>query len=528
MTVRAPFRPAAINKKVFFPEWGPLVSHDIPFTDGLCGEMSLEIEAMTPLLVGGPRRRARTATEAPPNGREGEVTPYRSADGTYAIPGSTIQGMVRTILEVAGLGQLGPFVADRRFGMRDLRSPTGKALYQTRMTTRSTSSNLVSQHVLAGWLVRTAGGGAVIFPCKFARIGFPEIRALKASIATSPLDFRNDAAVRYGWFMGTPGACSSLDRTVHLEPRTLHLHSRRTIEIAYQLAYATPRPGSTGVNGTLVFTGKPQQGVGSGHKKLEFVFHTPNRAAALSATATIDVPADVWRDFKVIHSAQPGRDENPNWRFWRPEFEAGRPVPIFYLEEGGRLTTMGTAFMFKTAMPLSTHDMLRNSCPDHCPGADDRRRDLPSLIFGEVANDLGERGLKRRASFDLARRVGVPNGPLFTIERAILLEPKPSFYPNYVRQPKGSHSGALDNPGLPMAIYQAASSGVPERVKPELAGVKLWPSRGRVMAQGHPPISRTSGAFRSRCARCQSPRGFVLFCASTIYGRPNSAPCCGR
>ena len=50
MTVHAPFRFAPINRWVHFPAWADLVSHDVPFKDGLSGEIDLEIRAETPLL----------------------------------------------------------------------------------------------------------------------------------------------------------------------------------------------------------------------------------------------------------------------------------------------------------------------------------------------------------------------------------------------------------------------------------------------------------------------------------------------
>ena len=145
MTVHAPFRFAPINGEVYFPKWGPLVSHDVPFKDGMSGEVTIEIEAKTPLLVGGIRRKAQP-------GREGEVWPFKAADGTYAIPGSTLQGMTRSILEVAALGRLGPFVYDRGIGFRDLRPGTGHRFYQSRMATKAggPSPQLVTQHVKAG------------------------------------------------------------------------------------------------------------------------------------------------------------------------------------------------------------------------------------------------------------------------------------------------------------------------------------------------------------------------------------------
>jgi CRISPR/Cas system CSM-associated protein Csm3 (group 7 of RAMP superfamily) len=108
MAVTAPFQFARIPRAVWFPNWGNLVSHDVPFKDGYSGTIDIEIEAMTPLLIGGTRREATKE-------KEGEVWPVRLPDGTYAIPGSSLQGVIRNILEIACFGKLGPWVDDKSY-----------------------------------------------------------------------------------------------------------------------------------------------------------------------------------------------------------------------------------------------------------------------------------------------------------------------------------------------------------------------------------------------------------------------------
>ena len=62
MPVKAPFRFARINRWIYEPKWADLVSHDVPFADGLSGEAEVEITATSSILVGGDRRKA-TAQE---------------------------------------------------------------------------------------------------------------------------------------------------------------------------------------------------------------------------------------------------------------------------------------------------------------------------------------------------------------------------------------------------------------------------------------------------------------------------------
>lgn len=480
MAVTAPFRFAPINRRVWFPSWGRLVTHDVPFKDGMSGEIPIEITAETPLLVGGPRRKPGQ------NNQPGEVWPVetidRDANRRYAIPGASLQGLVRSILEIAAFGRLGPYVEDRRFGIRDISdTDTAREYYRNRMINR----------IKSGWLTKT-GKGRVIVPCGLARIDFKELCRLKGEPAPTGshiLLSRSDvwsadpterARSRYGWFLSPGNQYDDLNRKLFLEPRTPHPR-------------AFVQGKGNAIDGTIVLTGKPNSGTGPRLKSLEFVFHSPNRPGALAQaelSTTREVGDDVWDDFELIHFAQPGRPENPNWTFWKDEYEAGRPVPVFYLEEGGRIATLGTAFMFKAAFRLSAHDMLRNSTPDHAPSEarpreTDRELDLPSLIFGQVANrdSVGAQaappGLKRRASFDPALADAETGQPL-DFGDAILLGPKPSYYPIYVRQPTGTGDGQLPR-GEMYAVYQQSTrrSEKPERARPELAGVKIWPARGQ-------------------------------------------------
>ena len=491
MTVHAPFRFTPINEEVYFPKWGPLVSHDVPFKDGLSGEVAIEIEAKTPLLVGGVRRKAQ-------QGREGEVWPFKAADGKYGIPDSTLQGMMRSIIEVAALGRLGPFVYDRGVGFRDLRSPTGVKYYQNRMTKMSGGVKpiTVTPQAQPGWLLKDPNAppgkpNLKIVKCSYARIDFEQLRALRGGSGPDPLARRSDAPERYNWWVGAGGTMAALNRLVQIGPRQPYNHAKGTIQIYYQRAFAMGSAGRVPCPSTTVFTGKTQDGDSNpGDKKLEFVFHTPDRPSATAAgLAELCVSEEVWRDFKLIHMEQPGRAANPNWTYWKAEFERGGAVPVFYLLDGsGKIATFGTAFMFKIAMELTTHDMLRNSSSDHAL-KDDRRLDMPSLIFGSAANDFGELGLKRRASFDMARLSHMPPGDHPVIERAILLEPKPSYFPSYVRQPGNRATGALDNRTLPFATYAAGEArDVAERKIPKLAGVKVWPAHNSsIPARGYPP-----------------------------------------
>lgn len=490
MTVTAPFQFARIPRTVWFPDWGKWVSHDVAFEDGYSGTIEIEIEAMTPLLIGGERRAPKKAkekkdnpqTDEEQNGKEGEVWPVRlpgkaGEPAKYAIPGSSLQGMIRNILEVACFGKLGPWVEQRRFGIRDISgSATGTAAYGSRMTGRD--ADAIRPKSRSGCLQKGSDGKITLMPCDYARVDSANITALAAGKARhnlgATLTGRSTAPERYDAFLnGRPKSALSVSVTV--APETNAAHSCGPIWYTHCTA-----TGPT--NGTLVFTGKPVAGDQPRRKHYEFVFYDKLGAIA------VPVPDDVWRDFALIHSPPKGsgQKENPNWAYWEADFNGGAPVPIFYIEEVDEATgaprkdtvaAMGTAFMFKLAHTLDTHQMLDNSSDLHRNHQD---YDLPSLIFGGIGDGTDTtsfaHSLKRRASFEWAVAIlpAGEQGPKPS-NTTVLLSPKPSYYPIYVRQP--TSVGDL------YASYTPAKRRADDvgdvalaRYHPELSGAKVWPS----------------------------------------------------
>lgn len=461
--VRAPFRFAPIGRWVHEPVWGQEASHDHPFADGVSGEIELEIVAKTPLLVGGARRKAEE--------RAGEVWPFQLPNGVWAIPGATLQGHFRSVLEVATFGRLGQFIEDRRFGLRDVSgNVTSKALYLSRF---NASGDPIHPKVKAGWLVSN-GAGAEIVPCELSRIHINEVRNLpnNRNSAADWLAEANDAKARLNAFLGGQ-PLSGLNMPFRIGEAQPYAHQNETIRINYSRCVYD----ADGTAGTLVLTGKAVAGTQSGRKKWEFVFHSPERASALASTAErLPVANDVMRDFRFLHDAEPGRKESPAWTFWKPYFNSGEPIPVFYLIESGKVASFGMAYMFKAAHTKSTHELLAHSAPDH---VEDSAEDFPSLVFGRTEGTNGK-PLKRRASFDAAASTQEADPP--SSNKTVLLGPKPSYYPIYVRQP--GHNGRLANnkpyasytPIIERTQYEGVDTLGVEQKKPELAGVKLWPA----------------------------------------------------
>lgn len=55
--INAPYNFVPLSDTVVTPEWAHQVSHDLPFKDGISGELELTIEALSPIMVGGEQKQ---------------------------------------------------------------------------------------------------------------------------------------------------------------------------------------------------------------------------------------------------------------------------------------------------------------------------------------------------------------------------------------------------------------------------------------------------------------------------------------
>jgi len=515
MPVKAPFRFARINRWIHEPAWGPLVSHDVPFADGLSGRVTLRITAKTPLLVGG---RRRPATE----NREGAVWPFRLPDGRWALPPSTLQGMTRAILEVAAFGRLGPWIEDRRFGIRDLaKSATADLHYRSRLTRNIDA--VFHPQTRAGWLIKH-GDTAVLVPCNLSRVHVDALaelrtallaeRGLKVGTLYNLRRGHKDPRERYNLLTNGLEPHEILEQDFWIEPQRDHSHDNppRNIFDSECLPCAL-RPGARPEfeverqRGTIVLTGKvpsaAQENTSTRNaeihgKKREFVFFGPSRAEleaeieqhgvdALFEEAgrrVLDIDQITWAAFLFLHCDARKRPKNETWTYWHDDFQNHRPVPVFWWPDAADYTvvsTFGMAFAFKAAFPLSTHDLLRHSHPDHLEIPAKAGLDLPHLVFGCFAEADQGRGLKRRAWFGLAATDFDTIRQEDEVE-VILASPKPSYLGLYVRQRNSARNTIpADEPMAAFTRLRKGEAGVPATpsmalLKPELAGVKLWPA----------------------------------------------------
>lgn len=432
--IDAPYNFVPLADWVHIPDWAGLVSHDLPFRDGLSGHLDLTITAHTPVLVG---REQQPATAHAP----GQVHPYQLPDGRYALPGTALKGMIRSVVEIASFSRMA-LVDNQRLGVRDL-TPAARPFYGNFMT-QTVSPNIYQALSRAGWLSFDPTRGAwLIQPCEYARV---ERNDLVAYHGTPWVNVGNRPTARDKYAAWN----QPLDIQFDPGPGIPHPHSHGR-SLVYRKASNLGAGATTGI---LVFTGQP-----SPQKHMEFIFFG-------AVGAPIQVSENVFRGFLDIHDQKTENAARTAWDDWR----GAARIPVFYLEEPGHPNTvasLGLALMYKLAYRHSIHEAIRHGSPQHLDGGGD---DLATLLFGRVG-DKPEDCLRGRVTFHHAVANGNPQPQ--PQPATILNGPKPTYYPNYIRQPAAQNNRIPEKKG-----YATFMDG-----QCKIRGWKRYPARPAAQVQ---------------------------------------------
>ncbi|MFB1487671.1 MULTISPECIES: TIGR03986 family CRISPR-associated RAMP protein [unclassified Thiocapsa] len=427
--IDAPYNFVPLADWVHLPNWATRVSHDLPFRDGLCGQLDLTLTAHTPILVG--REQIAASGDEP-----GQVYPYQLPDGRYALPGTALKGMIRNVLEIASFSRMNA-VDDVRYGLRDISGGYVSNAYTGR----------VHDQLKTGFMRIGQDGLPIITPCAMVRLSH---RALEEWLEERPPIFKPDRTVEAKY-----RRWSDLCRRHRME--------ERRIRFSLDDGEAT-RLGCGLIEGVPVFTGQISDSTRKNGKKRDFIFYDedPTRAFALKA--------DDWGDFLFIHGDEATRDAaDMSWPgYWKQRFWNGEPVPVFYLRDAAK-TRVGLAFMPRLAGDFSTLDMIKHTQPQHLDGQGRGPWDFAELLFGTVG-DQSEKCLKGRVIFHHAVAAGA--APPEATEPTILNGPKPSYFPNYLFQEANTTTWTLNSRG-----GYATCLGTSEHPEPEIRGWKRYPAR---------------------------------------------------
>ncbi len=421
--LRAPYNFVPLNDKVLPTPLGDEPDLGAPLKNGLSGELVVNWRVETPLLVGGREYKDNKDNNAPFRLVHDEAT----KPGTdFAIPGASLRGMIRAVLEIMAFAHL-DLVTDRRFGFRDYDAVNwqrivndAKLAFLGRQMTDARGNPFTAKLPFAGWLDATFEGGTYttgnLRKCSYVEV--------PVCCIVAALDIDENT-----WHRMT------------LAERHAELHLKGLLGFV-DLGRLTPT--LAGQNGTLVVAGRALRDPGQStnkNKEIAFLADTgdswPIGKAAFDAFDAIQV-----KDGKDHQGA---REEN--WSYWRPRLEDGERIPVFF--RGDPVTALNRV-PEPTEFCMAITRLMR--LPHRYTIHDRRRRDQPPLpetrldfvqaLFGHVPPE-GEPNLQNRRGRQRAWRSRVRFGlatlttttPVTPLQarRALTMQPRASFWPFYLR-----------------------------------------------------------------------------------------------
>ena len=430
--VHAPFNFVPLSTWILRPDWSSHISQDKPLSDGVSGILDIKITANTPLLVGDEQNKQ--------SGTIGQVNFNKLPDGRYAIPGTSLRGMLRNVLEIATFSGM-RIVEDQRFSVRDL---SNKDLYQKKMSEEHEGKKKVYKaKSLSGWLCFEDKKWK-LYPCKHYRIDFQDIKGPENKELLKK-NFRSSSKEKYEILKKVFPA---MKVRFAGEEEKKHDHSNGN-----KLIYAKAQLLNGKDEGYLVVTGQP------GPKKhMEFIFKPPG-------VESLALPEKVVQDFLFIHK------DTQEWKYLNGQspFPKEVGIPVFYLEDNkNTVVAMGLAQMFKLAYTYSIHDMINHTQKN----LEENGPDFVEALFGRVSSSL-EKTIKSRVSIDYAVCSNpTPPQPQKQFS-TILSSPKPSYYPIYVKQ-----DGQKGNSTIKTDTYDEKKYKTYNDEDAEISGWKRYPVKG--------------------------------------------------
>lgn len=417
--IKAPYNFVPLENNAFYPEWANHISQDFPFEDGVSGCIGYTMKAETPIFV----RNGYTDRKHP------DPSFSHTEDGHYFIPGTSVKGEIRNVLEILSFGKMTQ-VQDARFGIRDLND-------------RKYREQIKGVH--CGWLFRTEdeeGESYKVIDCgEPYRISPKEI---DDAFGTTLEDFKKkftcdrdntdkeaekalrSAYEKYTEFLGLP--------------LTEDTNCKNQIESTYHIRFSSEQDeygsdiatiNSNGsFSGTIIVTGQPDKrqkktAPKTGKEKwigkyYEFVFPDSDRE--------LPVDKQMADDFLTIH-----KNNYDFEKLWQGNLHNGYKIPVFFTLKDGNVNAIGLSGMFR----IPSANFIKGAIPANLQS--DCRKDLAECIFGSARKELGY--LKSRVIFSPAfstdRATGLPE------VKTTLSAPKPSYGPLYVEGGTWNDSNAI-------------------------------------------------------------------------------------
>lgn len=360
MEIKSSYRfvPVEKRQKYFSPSWKTQVSQDIPFEGFVSGQIAYTLTANTALFI------------------KGEDGNFCHVNGEYFIPGTSIKGCIRSVLEIMSFGHLDETrVKDNRerYAFRDIQDRDG---YMQKMGT-----------VYCGWLT---DNDKIVSWGKPVHIKYDDIVSKIPNCSFGrfrSLDTFGKYRLNHNTYL--TGRFSNPKKLLGAKP-----YDKR-----FFCQFSTTEVGNPG---TVIFSGAMQK------KRSDFVLLEKDERETI-----LDVPHNVLKDFKAIYSNYKNIPINHRKR--------GRAV-FFTLDGNDKVVTLGLSYLHKYYAQYTVNDAIP-------VGLKGKEPDLADVIFGSVKHNL-----KGRVQFGAAKQ---EKAELLLSENdtilSVLGSPRASYYPTYLQ-----------------------------------------------------------------------------------------------
>lgn len=465
--IRAPFNFVPLNEHVFFPDWAEQISQDIPFSDGLSGTIDLTITAESPIFI-----RNGHGKEDEPDKKTGKFRgdteeerkrheriynsfscvmnkdgfPVKDENGQplYFIPGTSIKGEVRTLLEIMSFGKM---TVDERAKFAKQRDLNNGSEYLGEI-----KEDIKKNTILCGWLQRKANSDDFeIINCeKPYRISQKDIDTyLNSEFSCGSILEDNFSESSSFEPKKKVSGKDYLKSDVYYKLNLLQKYRESMKDIRFSLKKDQPKEpyipknrvevnkGSGSIKGTIVVTGqpytwekirKPRSG-----KFYEFVFEEEKQGAP-----TYTITKKEFDKYRFIYEHSHLMED-----FIKSK-NGTRRLPVFFRVSGSKLKDWGLAYLYRIPYGKSVAESLYQ----HYPAHKDPRPDLAQCIFGftdvEKIHFKKTDGSYDKEKHSLKGRIQFGNAMATSAQKAnpvklVLSSPKASYYPIYVEQKDGKN-----------------------------------------------------------------------------------------
>ena len=429
--VTAPYRFTPVNTRVSRLKCKQ-TSQSEPVDGNLSCVIDVDWAVETPLLIGEPSTDGKSSQ------------PFKLGED-FAIPGATLRGAMRSVLEVLGFARLFQINRHQKFGLRNF----DHQYYR----------DYIRRDLKAGWLQKVHGAPQIT-PCDW---GYVEIEHILGS---------NDHRKRWDW--------AESKREGKYAKHKMAWKNKDAFSARVGFSFLSEdngrkiyRADGGSKPGTYVFAGSiPLGGTYSAEKtikkRFEYVFFD-------TAAGPVPLNHATWDRFEVTHCKPSQNKRKPDgaWAEFEPSYQNGGRVPVFY---SGRLTSddsdaefsFGLTRLYRIPHKFSLGDMLLRSDEKHRPAELIDKKltlqpDFVEHLFGysyepdELAFGHGllaktaeytappSVSRKGRLAFGFARPKSRtdfklwPDAPIRTVMGA----PKPSFGPFYLDGVEKDYSSEL-------------------------------------------------------------------------------------